>query len=705
MVYKKSQTKKHGFTLVEMLIIAPIVILVIGIFISAIISMTGAVLVTRGANALSFSINDALTRIDQDVKASAGFLATNNITLTTAQGLNDDTTPFVNASSSSPTDAKLILNAYATDQNPLTPTRNTIDAYMSPFACNSPNVSQNASYMINIVYFVKNTNGVNSLWRRVIMPSGYQSVGAAGGGCALPWQKPTCTPGYSAGFCAANDQDLVDGVSNITIQYYTNSVPPTLISNASDGTQLTSVRQAAMQTAASVNVSITAQKTLAGRTVTQLGSIRSLGIQAPTMLTQPTSPTIVSVGNTATITAAANGINMTTKWEQSTDNGTTWTVASGASSCVATTCTLTLTSVTNAMDGYMYHAIYTNSYGQTTSSPALLSVTAATGWNSLTYQNSWSDYGSGYNTGAYTKTSAGIVLLKGLIKRTGTGTVNETIAVLPVGYRPSAPLIFGVSTNPDASGRIDVYPDGRITIAAGDTTWMTLENIHFVADTGRYARTPVNIFMNGWTNYNTGASGVPWAPASYVVDNIGRVNLQGLLLPGTRSDGTRIFDLPSNLLPLAYTHIPEYGNAFAAIGINPTLGYSAINDKNLGSAYLTINAMYYPAGVGTWTNLTLKNSWAYTDGTNAFSYPQYIKAADGLVSLKGLIRNGSTTGDSVIATLPAGQGLWPSGRVVFAAYSNGAYSRIDVDTSGNIRFETGSNAWLSLDGMTFLGEN
>ena len=87
-----------GFTLVEMLIIAPIVILVIGVFVSAIVNMTGEVLSVRGANALTYNVQNALNTIDADVKASGGYLATNNITLSTGQGYDGGTSIFQNAS-------------------------------------------------------------------------------------------------------------------------------------------------------------------------------------------------------------------------------------------------------------------------------------------------------------------------------------------------------------------------------------------------------------------------------------------------------------------------------------------------------------------------------------------------------------------------------------------------------------------------------
>ena len=65
---KFKQSLQQGFTLIEMLVIAPIVVLAIGAFLTVIISMTGEVLASRGANTLTYNIQDALNRIDQDVK-------------------------------------------------------------------------------------------------------------------------------------------------------------------------------------------------------------------------------------------------------------------------------------------------------------------------------------------------------------------------------------------------------------------------------------------------------------------------------------------------------------------------------------------------------------------------------------------------------------------------------------------------------------
>src|SRR5680860_246141 len=112
--YNNRQIPRRGFTLVEMLIVAPIIILVIGIFISAIINITGDVMSVRGVNSLSLSIQDALNRINQDVEASGGYLATNNITLTSGQGYDNGTSAFHNASTDAAIGNMLVLNTYAT---------------------------------------------------------------------------------------------------------------------------------------------------------------------------------------------------------------------------------------------------------------------------------------------------------------------------------------------------------------------------------------------------------------------------------------------------------------------------------------------------------------------------------------------------------------------------------------------------------------
>jgi hypothetical protein len=89
---------------------------------------------------------------------------------------------------------------------------------------------------------------------------------------------------------------------------------------------------------------------------------------APSILTNPSSQTVVS-GNSVTFTASASGYpTPTVQWQQST-NGSTWTNIAGATST-----TLTLTNVTASQNGYRYRAVFTNSLGSATTSVATLTV-------------------------------------------------------------------------------------------------------------------------------------------------------------------------------------------------------------------------------------------------------------------------------------------------------------------------------------------
>ncbi|HTU21258.1 MAG TPA: immunoglobulin domain-containing protein [Gemmataceae bacterium] len=93
--------------------------------------------------------------------------------------------------------------------------------------------------------------------------------------------------------------------------------------------------------------------------------------QAPTVTTQPTDQSM-TVGSTATFTAAAGGNpTPTVKWQVSTDAGNTWTDISGATST-----TLTLSNVDLAMSGYEYQAVFSNSIGTATTNTVTLTVQA-----------------------------------------------------------------------------------------------------------------------------------------------------------------------------------------------------------------------------------------------------------------------------------------------------------------------------------------
>jgi hypothetical protein len=121
--------------------------------------------------------------------------------------------------------------------------------------------------MTNIVYFIRN----NALWRRVITRSDYLTAG-----CSTPWQKPSCTPGYSAAFCKTEDQKLVEGVaaSDFTISYYPNPSSTTPDPIASNVGSTDTDRQTALRSNDTALVTITVKLTVSGQDITQSESIK-----------------------------------------------------------------------------------------------------------------------------------------------------------------------------------------------------------------------------------------------------------------------------------------------------------------------------------------------------------------------------------------------------------------------------------------------
>ena len=92
-------------------------------------------------------------------------------------------------------------------------------------------------------------------------------------------------------------------------------------------------------------------------------------VNAPAITAQPESQT-VTAGNTATFTVVASGDSISYQWQQSDDNGQSWTNISGA-----TGSTYTAEATSTDMSGTQYRCVVSNSAGSVTSSAATLTVT------------------------------------------------------------------------------------------------------------------------------------------------------------------------------------------------------------------------------------------------------------------------------------------------------------------------------------------
>lgn len=110
-----------------------------------------------------------------------------------------------------------------------------------------------------------------------------------------------------------------------------------------------------------------------------------------------------------------------------------------------------------------------------------LTVASVNPWVSPTFQNTWTNFGAGHATAGYRKLPDGTVELKGLIAKSTTPTVGETIFTLATGFRPLEKRVFSTISN-GALSRIDVDSLGNLLFMLGSNTGISLDGIRFVAE-------------------------------------------------------------------------------------------------------------------------------------------------------------------------------------------------------------------------------
>ena len=258
-----------GFTLVEILVIAPIVILVISGFVALIITITGDVLRTAETNKVIYNTQAALNMFEDDIRLTTQFLTT-SMTPTPPQGLNNDNTAFV-LSGTTPTTTYGIYKALATTKNPLDPTNELVYIKNTPYDCSDPDLyKQNTPYTVNYVYFYTFSSGEYTLWRRTLLDQTSPT-----NLCGTVWQQPSCAASVVAEgsyptVCKTEDTVILRNLTLISVAYY---------DNPSYATQITYGN--IPSSGVSINMGLTAGKTIAGRPFSFKATLRATKINMP----------------------------------------------------------------------------------------------------------------------------------------------------------------------------------------------------------------------------------------------------------------------------------------------------------------------------------------------------------------------------------------------------------------------------------------
>jgi hypothetical protein len=96
---------------------------------------------------------------------------------------------------------------------------------------------------------------------------------------------------------------------------------------------------------------------------------------------------------------------------------------------------------------------------------------------------------------------------------------------------------------------------------------------------------------------------------------------------------------------------------------------------------------------------SLQNGWVnYGDGFAPISMYKDLK---GVVHLRGLIKNGLNQQNTVIVNLPAGYRPVNGHQIYAVPNGNNTAGRIDVETDGDVVFRGSTNAFISLDQISF----
>lgn len=108
-----------------------------------------------------------------------------------------------------------------------------------------------------------------------------------------------------------------------------------------------------------------------------------------------------------------------------------------------------------------------------------------------------------------------------------------------------------------------------------------------------------------------------------------------------------------------------------------------------------------PTSQLAWIPATLQNSWT---NYGTWKVASYLKTAEGMVHITGLVADTAATNAEAIFTLPAG--FRPTHPHIFRCDASGVWSRVDIQTSGVVQWQgaTGAVPYLSLAGINFLAE-
>lgn len=308
----------------------------------------------------------------------------------------------------------------------------------------------------------------------------------------------------------------------------------------------------------------------------------------------------------------------------------------------------------------------------------------------------------------YGKTAAGEVYMGGTIESLSAGS---QIFQLPPTFRPSTPIIVACWTTA-GTGWIEIDANGMVSLLVNPTQFTSLNDVHFMAED--VPNPPVWLGMsayliNGYTNW-----GAPWPNIKACIDRNGVAHYAGLIKTAATGNLAITSNLPAGYAQASTTEGSVFlvpgGNGQGRIDILPsgTSGIGSLRQTGITGAagsWLSLNSMFVPdpSTMQRWVNLfTLGGGWAAYGGSQ--ETPAVTRDADGMVSLKGLIKSGTASTTTVVTTLPG----WarPDNPMLFACDSAATgMARVDIHEDGTLfvigYYNGGTNGFVSLSNIRY----
>jgi hypothetical protein len=335
----------------------------------------------------------------------------------------------------------------------------------------------------------------------------------------------------------------------------------------------------------------------------------------------------------------------------------------------------------------------------------------------------YSSEGTDWGPGRFRRDGAGCVHLDGLLLTASGAPPFLRVFTLPVGFRPATRQLFSILADSNAPpSQIEVLPNGEVNIVYASTAggrFLFMSAITFMAeDAMTVAWIPLTL-QNGWTDYDTfvGTPGKHGAPA-YFIDSAGDVHFRGIMHGGTPS--VVAFTLPLGAYHTDFNYMMTQGSSG---------GVSALARLDVGTNGVATVSGYAGGGNNDWVSLAgavisnpagawlgtiiLANGWTRFD--NNWPPPQYCINKYGVLSLRGLVKGGTTTIPTKIATKPVPSAMSPAyhkGTLVSTAgvSGNNGGARLDVQPDGSLEFVgfvsvlNGNNGWMWVGSRWFVGD-